>query len=92
MTERDYKKEEFRRMAFRCIEPTTVCLLDGSSVTVKADSYQSSNEKEWPNASERQKRGWKIYSITRDGQQALEMIDELELEQRMGTESFNQTT
>lgn len=89
MTEREYRKEEFRRIGLRCIEPVTARFLDGSMVTITASGYQSSNEKKWPDATERQKRAWKFYSIVCDNQQATEIIDELELENRMGTDQLD---
>lgn len=83
----DYGREQFRQLGFRCLNPVNVQLLDGTVVTVKAHGYLSSREGQ--DDTERQKRALRLYSIQRKTDTALELISELELEERAGTPAFD---
>ena len=74
---------------FRCVQPTSVSF-DGSVATVTAFIYLEHLEKEYLDCTEHEKRAWKFYLVARKNQQAVELISELELEKRIGTEAFNQ--
>ena len=75
-----------RDLGFRCLDATRSTLLDGSEVTIKANSYESSRER--PDDTARQRRAFKLYTLTySNGEQ--EPVDELTLEARLGTEAFN---
>lgn len=80
-------KEQFRDLGFRCIAPTQV-QMNGSPVTVTAFWYMIDLEKEYPECTQHEKRAWKFYSIVRE--KRIELISELELEKRIGTDAFNQ--
>jgi hypothetical protein len=87
MTDKDYRTQEFRDLGFRCLEPTKARLQDGSEVTIKADSYRKPLER--PNDTPRRRRALKLYTVVFDSG-VREVIDELTLEERLGTETFNQ--
>jgi hypothetical protein len=83
------QKEEFRKLGFRCIEPTQV-QIGGSVATVTAWGYKQSLEKKYPECTEHESRAWKFYSVVRKNQLDGEKISELELEEQIGIEAFNQ--
>jgi len=85
--ENQIKKQDLSKLKFLCLEPTQV-KLDGLDTTVKAFCYLDYLEKEYPNCTEHEKRAWKFYSFGRAKQ--IELISELELEKRIGTEVFTQ--
>jgi len=85
MTEKDYRKMEFRDLGFRCLEPTKSQFHDGTVVTIKADSYRRSLER--PDDTPRRRRALKFYAIVSDSG-ITEVIDELTLEERLGAEGF----
>jgi hypothetical protein len=87
MSDQDYRDQEFQDLGFRCVRPTSAILIDGTHVTIKADSYRRSHEK--PDDTPHRQRALRFYRITEDGSSSQEVIDELTLEERLGTEVFN---
>ena len=86
MTDQEYRTQEFRNLGFRCLEATSATLLDGRHVTIKANVYERSAER--PDDTPRRKRALRNYMLT-DSDGVNELIDELSLEERMGTVAFN---
>lgn len=89
MSDQKYRTQAFRDLGFRCLEPTLVTLLDGTQVTIKADTYRKNLER--TDDTPRQRRALHFYTLT-DSNGQIELIDELSLEKRLGTAAFNQLT
>ena len=85
MTDQEIRRQELLNRGFRFLEPTVVNFLDGSKATVQATSYLSS--KEQPDDTPRRRRALKIYKIIR-GENTVETLDELDLEQLVGSAYF----
>ena len=83
----NYRTREFRDMGFKCIQPTEIQLPDGTTITLKADSYLRSRERD--DDTDRSKRALKLYSMTSPNGN-IELIDELDLEACIGIQRFNE--
>lgn len=64
----EYKKQEFRDLGFRCIEPAIMGLPDGSSAIVVAYGYQLHKEKN--RVKPTNNPAFRIYSVKSNGQEA----------------------
>ena len=85
MSEQEIRRQELIDRGFRFLEPTEVTLLDSSTVTVQAASYLSSKER--PEDTLRRRRALRMYKIIRGGN-LVETLDELDLEQLIGSAYF----
>ena len=87
MIEQDYRNLEFANLGFRCVEPANVLFLNGTKASVSAYGHRCS--KDVPGLSPRERRALNMYAVRSDSVGPIEILDELELEEKLGKDSFD---
>lgn len=81
------RNQELQKRGFHCLQPTKVRFLDGAEATVTAHSFRDGKERSGDLPADM--RALRLYAIRQRAGRALEIVNELALENRMGQERFS---
>jgi hypothetical protein len=84
-----YRTKQLQAAGFKCIQAIHMEMPDGTTGILRADCYLQ--DEYLPDDTEQEKRAHRIYTFTLPNG-TIELMDELELEGRLGTPGFNALT